>query len=130
MHLIKQMVKPGDFLVRALGCGGDLGGASDRVGQGEVGRGPLSATCSTPSLLTPWRPCCPHTHTPSLPPVSSLPHCHSPTPTTHPPPQAIKLDVDNSPVELAFMAEVKRDPELRSLIGELFFEQHYLHRWG
>ena len=43
--------------------------------------------------------------------------------------QAVKLDVDNSPVEMAFMDAVQQDSELRSLIGELMFEMHYTHRW-
>jgi hypothetical protein len=41
---------------------------------------------------------------------------------------AIKLDVDNSPVELAFMNAIREDDDLRALISEIYFEQHYMHR--
>lgn len=140
VHLIKQMAKPGDFVVRGAGRGG---------------AGAFPATCTAASLLAVPL----HLHPPAHPPThplatiprwpftwtlttawcgwpSPLPR-PLPRPAPYPPPstsishlccsQAIKLDVDNSPVELAFMNEVKRDPELRALIGELFFEQHYSH---
>ena len=40
-----------------------------------------------------------------------------------PPTQALKLDIDNTPIELAFMERVGADPDLRARIGEIFFEQ-------
>ncbi|KAG5189554.1 hypothetical protein JKP88DRAFT_176775, partial [Tribonema minus] len=36
----------------------------------------------------------------------------------------VKLDIDNSPIELAFIEQLQRDPELRLLIDEMFFEHH------
>lgn len=47
-----------------------------------------------------------------------------------PPRQVIKLDVDNSPVELAFMEAIRGDTQLQGLIAEMFFEQHYKHKCG
>lgn len=44
--------------------------------------------------------------------------------------KVIKLDVDNAPVELAFMHAIRDDPELLALVGEIHFEQHYKHRCG
>ena len=40
---------------------------------------------------------------------------------------AVKLDIDNGPLELAIMKEIKSDPALISSIAEMMFEQHYDH---
>ncbi|KAG5183373.1 hypothetical protein JKP88DRAFT_257624 [Tribonema minus] len=36
----------------------------------------------------------------------------------------VKLDIDNSPIELEFMQQLQADPELQVLIDEMFFEHH------
>ena len=40
---------------------------------------------------------------------------------------AVKLDIDNGPLETAIMAEIAADPGLRHCISEMFYEQHYNH---
>eukprot|EP00887_Chlorella_sp_A99_P003206 scaffold9.g3206.t1 len=41
----------------------------------------------------------------------------------------VKLDIDDSPLELSLIRQVEEDPVLaRSLISELYFEAHYDHR--
>lgn len=40
----------------------------------------------------------------------------------------VKLDIDNSELELAIMKEIERDTELRGMISELMFEMHYNSR--
>jgi hypothetical protein len=42
-------------------------------------------------------------------------------------PQFVKLDIDNSPLELSFIDQIDRDPELMSMISEITFEMHYDH---
>ena len=39
--------------------------------------------------------------------------------------QVIKLDIDNSELEMSIMEEVRRDEELKRIIGEMMFEMHY-----
>lgn len=39
--------------------------------------------------------------------------------------QVIKLDIDNSDLEMSIMEEVRRDAELKRIIGEMMFEMHY-----
>jgi len=39
--------------------------------------------------------------------------------------QVVKLDIDNSELEMSIMAEVLRDEELQGMIGEMMFEMHY-----
>ena len=41
--------------------------------------------------------------------------------------QAIKLDIDHSPTEMAFMHALRDDAELRGLVSEMMFEMHYMH---
>jgi hypothetical protein len=36
----------------------------------------------------------------------------------------VKLDIDNTPVETAFMDQIINDPELQALIDEMMFEHH------
>ncbi|EFN52217.1 hypothetical protein CHLNCDRAFT_54534 [Chlorella variabilis] len=40
----------------------------------------------------------------------------------------IKLDVDTQSVEIPFMRAVQADADLRSRIGEILFEMHYIHQ--
>lgn len=40
---------------------------------------------------------------------------------------AVKLDIDNSPIETAFVDAIETDPDLLHSIGEMFYEQHYDH---
>ncbi len=40
---------------------------------------------------------------------------------------SFKLDIDNSPLELELMRQIKRDPVLKGMIGEMMFEMHYDH---
>lgn len=42
--------------------------------------------------------------------------------------QVIKLDVDTQSVEIPFMRAVQADADLRSRIGEILFEMHYIHQ--
>lgn len=35
--------------------------------------------------------------------------------------KVVKLDIDNNPIEMAFMEAVDADEELQARIGELFF---------
>ena len=46
---------------------------------------------------------------------------------------SIKIDIDNTAVELEFIRQIVSDPELYTLIDELFFEHHtcnpYLWLW-
>ena len=48
----------------------------------------------------------------------------------------IKIDIDNDPVELAFIQQILHDPAISELIDELYFEHHVsghpLHKesWG
>ncbi|GAB4817211.1 hypothetical protein N2152v2_004257 [Parachlorella kessleri] len=37
----------------------------------------------------------------------------------------VKLDIDNSPLELSFIDQIRRDPQLISMISEMSFEMHY-----
>eukprot|EP00890_Picochlorum_soloecismus_P004060 jgi/Picsp_1/4655/NSC_02025-R1_protein len=37
----------------------------------------------------------------------------------------VKLDIDNSELEMSIMDEVRRDEELKRIIGEMMFEMHY-----
>ncbi|KAG5189557.1 hypothetical protein JKP88DRAFT_271586 [Tribonema minus] len=37
---------------------------------------------------------------------------------------AVKLDIDNTPVETAFMEQLFKDPKLQALVDEMFFEHH------
>ena len=39
--------------------------------------------------------------------------------------QAIKLDIDNSKIELDLMKEIEINSTVRSMIGEMMFEMHY-----
>lgn len=39
--------------------------------------------------------------------------------------QAIKLDIDNIPVEMQFIEAIASDPQLRASISEMMFEMHY-----
>lgn len=41
--------------------------------------------------------------------------------------QAIKLDIDHAPEEMAFMRALQDDAELRGLVAEMMFEMHYMH---
>ncbi|EIE18050.1 hypothetical protein COCSUDRAFT_55046 [Coccomyxa subellipsoidea C-169] len=41
---------------------------------------------------------------------------------------ALKLDIDNSPLETAIVEAIGNDPHLVQSIGEMFYEQHYIHR--
>lgn len=43
---------------------------------------------------------------------------------------AIKLDIDDGPLETAIMKEIESDPLLMSAIAEMMFEQHYDHEGG
>ena len=40
---------------------------------------------------------------------------------------AMKLDIDNSPLETAVIDAIEADPNLLNSIGEIFYEQHYDH---
>ena len=40
---------------------------------------------------------------------------------------AIKLDIDDGPLETAIVKEIEDDPLLMSIIAEMMFEQHYDH---
>ena len=40
---------------------------------------------------------------------------------------AVKLDIDNGPMEMAIMDAISGDTDLRRCISEMFFEQHYSH---
>ena len=40
---------------------------------------------------------------------------------------AVKLDIDNGPMEMAIMDAISGDTDLRGCISEMFFEQHYSH---
>ena len=40
---------------------------------------------------------------------------------------AVKLDIDNGPMEMAIMEAISGDTDLRRCISEMFFEQHYSH---
>ena len=40
---------------------------------------------------------------------------------------ALKLDIDNSSLETAFVDAIANDEDLLRSIGEMFFEQHYDH---
>jgi hypothetical protein len=39
--------------------------------------------------------------------------------------QVVKLDIDNSELEMSIMDEIRRDKDLRRILGELMFEMHY-----
>lgn len=39
----------------------------------------------------------------------------------------VKLDIDNGPLESAFIKEIESDSELRGSIAEMLYEQHYDH---
>ena len=39
----------------------------------------------------------------------------------------VKLDIDNVPLELNFLAAIEADPSLLQMIAEMFFEGHYDH---
>ena len=41
---------------------------------------------------------------------------------------ALKLDIDNSPLETAIIEAIGNDPHLVQSIGEMFYEEHYIHR--
>ena len=40
---------------------------------------------------------------------------------------AVKLDIDNGPMEMAIMNAISGDTDLQRCISEIFFEQHYTH---
>ena len=40
---------------------------------------------------------------------------------------AVKLDIDNGPLETAIIDEIQADEHLSQCISELFYEQHYNH---
>jgi hypothetical protein len=41
---------------------------------------------------------------------------------------AVKLDIDNGPLETSIMNEIEQDPVLLSSIAEMMYEQHYDHK--
>lgn len=38
---------------------------------------------------------------------------------------ALKLDIDNSPIELSFIDQIEKDAKLKERISEMMFEMHY-----
>lgn len=44
--------------------------------------------------------------------------------------QVIKLDIDNSKLELALIYQIENDPQLPVLISDIMFEMHYDHPGG
>jgi hypothetical protein len=42
--------------------------------------------------------------------------------------QVLKLDIDNSDLELGIMEEIRRDASLQKMISEIMFEMHYNSR--
>lgn len=115
VQFLKQLVQPGDFLVRADATQAPIGQAhhshwaalgGERCSQ--LAAGPLSA-----AVAIPMHAAC---HSSAL--LPSPPHCGA---------QVLKLDIDRTPIELAVMALLQEEAALRGLIGEMFFEEHYIH---